>query len=559
MLAEDASRVKRLAELAQFHQMIESEIAYRNESDRFSDGQASEDTGSAIAMADLTGQFDDGVHRPIDFVIWRESQKAEHEAARRREQTRRFAFIGGIAAAVFFGLFTLVMVIKGPAEPTPDIADQPPSDSVSTPETPDWQTPNEVQPIVATLTSTQNATWAEGHFEPGSPLRASQRLTLTQGFAKITTQRGAVAIIQAPATIELIDSPNALHLDTGKLVGLCHTDSSKGFVVKTDHADITDLGTEFGVEVQAGRITTTVFSGEVELSIPGGQPQQLVADQTARLTVEGNNRELVVDDGLAEGFEALAPRQVLAEAMRNDPAMIAYYDFEANDVVDGKLLNRARVTLGKLDGVLGQDGKPDSQPTFAEGRLPGTGALRFESSEFDIVRIGVEDARAVNGLERFTISLWVKPDNTDQLSHHLVTKRAGEGRDVLNLGLSWNSKNDKGFLRNAVFFYSDAEQLNEVSSEADSLRRRAAWTHILVTYDRGERVIYADGVLLKRLARIGLGRAGSIDAELLIGAAAPHLDNPLTYLDGDLDELFILGRVMTPDEIKQLYDAGVPR
>ena len=44
---------------------------------------------------------------------------------------------------------------------------------------------------------------------------------------------------------------------------------------ETAHADIVDLGTEFGVQVAGDRITTTVFTGEVELTTPGGEPQPL--------------------------------------------------------------------------------------------------------------------------------------------------------------------------------------------------------------------------------------------------------------------------------------------
>ena len=95
---------------------------------------------------------------------------------------------------------------------------------------------------------------------------AGQRFTLTQGFAEITTQRGAVATIEAPATIELIDNDNAIHLEVGKLVGICKTESSRGFVVRTGTAEITDIGTAFAVEVRQanGPTSLQVFDGYVE-------------------------------------------------------------------------------------------------------------------------------------------------------------------------------------------------------------------------------------------------------------------------------------------------------
>ena len=122
---------------------------------------------------------------------------------------------------------------------------------------------------VATLTAERDAIWAKAALAAGSALQAGQRLTLTHGFAEITTQRGAVAILEAPATIELLDNNNAIRLHTGKLVGLCETEPSKGFLVRTPHMDISDLGTRFGVDASQPDATEVhVFEGEVEVSSP---------------------------------------------------------------------------------------------------------------------------------------------------------------------------------------------------------------------------------------------------------------------------------------------------
>lgn len=115
------------------------------------------------------------------------------------------------------------------------------------------------QSAVATLTAEHGAQWqaASGTVLPGvgDQLHAGQRLTLTEGSAQITTARGAIAILQAPCSVELLDQDNALRLIRGKLVGICETQSSKGFVVHTPQLDITDLGTRFGVEVTPGSAT----------------------------------------------------------------------------------------------------------------------------------------------------------------------------------------------------------------------------------------------------------------------------------------------------------------
>jgi hypothetical protein len=169
--------------------------------------------------------------------------------------------------------------------------------------------------IVATLTNEQDAAWER---RPGQDLYAGQRFTLTQGFAEITTSRGAIAILEAPTTIELIDSPNALHLHAGKLVGICETESSKGFLVRTKHADITDLGTEFGVEVKGERVGVSVFAGEVRIDAPDIAPKHLTASQAADVVFDGQTRQLVEHESadLAAKFIRRLPRSEVATAAR---------------------------------------------------------------------------------------------------------------------------------------------------------------------------------------------------------------------------------------------------
>lgn len=185
--------------------------------------------------------------------------------------------IGSIAAVLVLGAVLMFALLNSGTSPArqQQIADN----------TPTEQGPANpvLQPTVATLTATNNAQWTEGVFVPGMNLRAGQRLTLTQGIAEITTKRGAIAILEAPATIELFDNDNALRLHTGKLVGICKTPLSKGFLVRTPHMDVTDLGTRFGVDSSEHNATEVhVFEGEVHVARAGVEPVFLAADQSAK-------------------------------------------------------------------------------------------------------------------------------------------------------------------------------------------------------------------------------------------------------------------------------------
>lgn len=184
------------------------------------------------------------------------------------------------AAVVLLALtLTLVVIFSG--------GDQPGSDPV----TESIEQPIQlIQPIakpavVASLTATHRVRWAGKPVATGDALHAGQWLILTAGFAEITTTRGAVVIVEAPATIQLLDNDNALRLQTGKLVGICETPTSKGFLVRTPHMDITDLGTRFGVNTNRQVTQTHVFEGAVAVHAamtqdPAGS-KRLVTGQAA--------------------------------------------------------------------------------------------------------------------------------------------------------------------------------------------------------------------------------------------------------------------------------------
>jgi len=219
---------------------------------------------SEVELVDLSAQLQAAARQT------REAYRADRREARQqamqylagvgRDLATSPRLLAGLAALLAVAITAWALLPAGsPSEP---VADQRQADPAPAPARP---TP------VATLTDDHSAQWAAFGPAPGDTLFAGQRLTLTEGFAEVTTNRGAVALLEAPATIELLDNDNALRLETGKLVGICETASSKGFVVRTEHMDITDLGTRFGVDVSAEDAAEIhVFAGEVRINSPAG-------------------------------------------------------------------------------------------------------------------------------------------------------------------------------------------------------------------------------------------------------------------------------------------------
>ncbi|MEO0476020.1 MAG: FecR domain-containing protein [Planctomycetota bacterium] len=145
---------------------------------------------------------------------------------------------------------------------------------------------------VATLTAGYDMAWDR---LPEQDFYAGQRFTLTRGFAEITTGRGAVILLEAPCTIAFTSDHNTLQLDAGKLVGRCLTPTSRGFTVLTPSARVVDIGTEFGVVVDADRGTGVhVFEGEVRVASKQSidQPAQAIFTEQA-VFIPAENESLV--------------------------------------------------------------------------------------------------------------------------------------------------------------------------------------------------------------------------------------------------------------------------
>jgi hypothetical protein len=91
---------------------------------------------------------------------------------------------------------------------------------------------------------------------------------------EITYDTGAKVILQGPVTYE-IEAENGGFLRVGKLTGKVETQSARGFSVRTPTAKVTDLGTEFGVEIlKDGNCQVHVLAGSVDtVALENGRPK----------------------------------------------------------------------------------------------------------------------------------------------------------------------------------------------------------------------------------------------------------------------------------------------
>jgi hypothetical protein len=185
----------------------------------------------------------------------------------------------------------------------------------------------EPEPVfVARITGSVDCRWVDPRTAPAGVDRiaAGRKFDLASGLLEVTYDSGAKVILEGPCTYE-VESNHGGRLSLGRLTALVEKKGERGqgrgergqdiaanqqstignhrsasslsslhaplFVVRTPTAVITDLGTEFGVEVdKSGAGKTRVYQGKVELRVGGGDAKEtrvirLGRDQSARVEI----------------------------------------------------------------------------------------------------------------------------------------------------------------------------------------------------------------------------------------------------------------------------------
>ena len=166
----------------------------------------------------------------------------------------------------------------------------------------------------ARLTKTQNAQWkSERALALGAYLREGQCVELKAGLAEITFKDGAVVVLEGPATLG-ITSKTETHLARGVLVA--HVPSQAiGFAVTAATTKIIDLGTEFGVAVDAeGQVDVHVFEGMVSV-----EHNQVAGDQDVQPTRRIVMANEAVRVGPGSGTFQAAPKNIARQFVRTVP------------------------------------------------------------------------------------------------------------------------------------------------------------------------------------------------------------------------------------------------
>ncbi len=148
--------------------------------------------------------------------------------------------------------------------------------------------------FVGRITGLVDCRWADPKTEAydSAYVPLGRKYALSSGLMEITYTNGSKVLLQGPATYE-VDSHDGGYLTVGKLTvrvektpgdtansAIGHKDTSSqclggpAFAIRTPTATVADLGTEFGIAVDAsGASEAYVFRGQVEMRLKGTENQ----------------------------------------------------------------------------------------------------------------------------------------------------------------------------------------------------------------------------------------------------------------------------------------------
>ena len=343
------------------------------------------------------------------------------------------------------------------------------------------------------------------------------------------------------------------------------------FTIRTPTATVTDLGTEFGVEVTKSGVTSThVFRGLVELQPhPRGNqsysPIRLAANEAACVELTDVDRNAVVrrvkaDRALFVRAEQL-PRlseesrqqqssksfqrwQAFSRELRRDPSLLAYYDFQRQPKNPLQLVNVAESGRGAYDGEI-------VKAAWCDGRMSGKDALEF-SGPATYVRLNLPQEN--NDL---TLAVWICFDSLESDMSSTLLMSEGWGKDGQ---VHWQLDNSERRLVFSTTAVSDKEEFTIPNGAAKSWeivsgsRTLHQWLQLVSVFDHQAKHVrfYVNGRQLNQVDYatfaplvIGQSRIGKWDRESRV-------------LHGKIDELAILGRTLNDADIRRMYEEGKP-
>jgi hypothetical protein len=236
--------------------------------------------------------------------------------------------------------------------------------------------------------------------------------------------------------------------------------------------------------------------------------------------------------------------RVASDVLRRDPALAAWISFEKQG--DGSGVEYGGTVRGAR---------------WVQGRFAGKDALEFVDTG-DAVQL---DVGGQHTWPQLTMMVWVRLDRLDgpyQSLYHTdgwFGHRKSAPDQAPNVGQVHWIVLKSGVMRWAMWGNTPRDPAAKrsvcwVDSHTSVLAARGRWVHLAVTYDAPQRAtrFYVDGRLDAELWQ-------DVTHPAVLGSAQIGNWNLADRkLSGRIDEFAILGRVLSDQEIRDIYAAGTP-
>jgi hypothetical protein len=227
----------------------------------------------------------------------------------------------------------------------------------------------------ATLTRADDSRWEQTPDLAADSRLVDRTLQVRTGFAELEFAQGAKVVVQGPAEFE-VRSANRGFLRRGKLVAVVPPQAI-GFTIATPKAEIVDLGTEFGVEVDDHQNAEVhVFTGVVvarptELALAQGPGVRITAGKALRIDGRQANFTSVPIPPRQRSEFVKAPLKHQVVKLQNATGTFSQPSYTVSDTLDGSM----ETGWGIIGGV-GSDQQAVWETATDVGG-PGGTAFRF--------------------------------------------------------------------------------------------------------------------------------------------------------------------------------------
>ncbi len=243
---------------------------------------------------------------------------------------------------------------------------------------------------VATLTDSINAKWAEIMMQDGERLKTDgSTLMLREGYAELLFDNQAKVTIEGPAEFQ-IHTEDQIKFIYGRLYATVPREAI-GFTVKTPSAQIVDLGTEFGVDID--------FQGDTSLHVMKGKTVLIAGDKSNKVSVEVGKGTAKKVSGHTQTISDISCNDRLFAREISSASQIVWRgqtEVDLADIVGGG----NGFGTGKLDsGIETNTGQPFASPdpelvlSKVSGIITGDGAYNTVSSLPFVDGVFVPDSR----------------------------------------------------------------------------------------------------------------------------------------------------------------------